>query len=77
VAKGIFNRDRWKITKKEKGFSVMEASPDAGLHGEEIIFPTRVKEDNKNPLQRHSWAQAYAELGSIQRKQHFQPCTYL
>ena len=51
---GDFNSDRWKITKWEKGFSVMAASLDAGLSEEEIIFPARAKEDNEALLPWHS-----------------------
>lgn len=53
-SQGDFNGDRWKITKREKGFSVMAASVEAGLGGEEIIFSARAKEDNKNLLPWHS-----------------------
>ena len=66
-----------KITKREKGLSVMAASLDAGLGGEEIIFSASSKEDNKNLLLWHSWAQAYVESDSIQGKQCFQQGTYL
>ncbi|KAI4548603.1 hypothetical protein MG293_000933 [Ovis ammon polii] len=51
---GDFSNDRWKITKREKGLSVMAASLDAGLSEEEISFSASVKEDNKNLLLRHS-----------------------
>lgn len=47
----------------ENGCSEMAVSLEAGLRGEEIIFPVRAKEDNKSPccdIQRHrhvwSWA---------------------
>lgn len=51
---GDFSNDRWKITKREKGLSVMAASLDAGLGGEEIIFSASSKEDNKILLLWHS-----------------------
>lgn len=54
----------------------MAVCPGAGFSGEQIIFPARVQEDNKDLLQRLSQAPAHAELGSTQSRQCLQWCTY-
>lgn len=52
--------ESWEITKSEKKFFIMAVCSGAGHSGEQIIFPARVQEDNKDLLQRCPQAPAQA-----------------
>lgn len=58
----------------EKGFSEMAASLDAGLCGEEVIFPARAKEDNESLLLWHLEALVCVELDSFRGSRRKSQC---
>lgn len=67
--------ESWEITKSKRKCFIMAVCSGAGFSGEQIIFPARVQEDNKDLLQRCS--QTPAQALRIRSKQAVPPKVHI